>query len=164
PIALSVTRPDTTVLTRGNGVPPAKAAINGAYVYKQFSKNGNQQIILAISGTQILLNTLEILSDLEKTYDVKIIAVTSPQLFEEYRKNNPAGAQEVLADDERALVTTIHNGWTGFLNSFLLPADYEKRSIGISTYLKSGNVKEVYELAGLNPKGIEEKILKSVKK
>src|SRR3989339_279208 len=164
PIALSVTRPDTAVLTRGNGVPPAKAAINGAYVYKQFSKNGNQQIILALSGTQILLNTLEILSDLEKTYDVKIIAVTSPQLFEEYRRNNPAGAQEVLADDERVLVTTIHNGWTGFLNSFLLPADYEKRSIGINTYLKSGNVKEVYELAGLNPKGIEEKILKSVKK
>jgi len=163
PIALSVTRPDTMVLTRGNGVPPAKAAINGAYVYKQFSKNGNQQIILALSGTQILLNTLEILSDLEKTYDVKIIAVTSPELFEEYRKNNPAGAQEVLADHERPLVTTIHNGWTGFLNSFLLPADYIKRSIGINTYLKSGNVQEVYELAGLDPDGIKNKILNSIK-
>lgn len=164
PIALSVTRPDTMVLIRGNGVPPAKAAINGAYVYKQFSKNGNQPIILAISGTQILLNTLEILPDLEKTYDVKVIAVTSPELFEDYRKSNPVGAQEVLADDERALVTTIHNGWTGFLNTFLLPADYEKRSIGINTYLKSGNVKEVYELAGLAPKDIEEKIIKSVTK
>ncbi len=163
PIALSVTRPDTMVITRGNGVPPAKAAINGAYVYKQFSKNGNQQIVLAISGTQILLNTLEILSDLEQNYDVKIIAVTSPELFEEYRKNNPAGAQEVLADKERSLVTTIHNGWTGFLNSFLLPADYEKRSIGINTYLKSGNAQEVYEIAGLDSKGIKEKILKAVK-
>lgn len=164
PIALSVTRPDTMVLTRGNGVPSAKAAINGAYVYKQFSKNGNQPIILAISGTQVLLNTLEILPDLEKTYDVKVIAVTSPELFEDYRKSNPVGAQEVLADEERALVTTIHNGWTGFLNTFLLPADYEKRSIGINTYLKSGNVKEVYELAGLAPKDIEEKIVKSVTK
>ncbi len=162
PIALSVTRPDTMVLTRGQGVPPAKAAINGAYVYKQFSKNGNKKIVLAISGTQVLLNTLEILSDLKKNYDVKIIAVTSPELFEEYRQNNPVGAQEVLTDEERPLVTTIHNGWTGFLNSFLLPADYEKRSIGINTYLKSGNVQEVYEVAGLSPEDIKNKIIKSL--
>ncbi len=163
PIALSVTRPDTMVLKRDNGVPPAIAAVNGAYVYKQFSKNDNQKIILAISGTQILLNTLEILSDLEENYNVKIIAVTSPELFEEYRKNNPAGGQEVLTDEERPLVTTIHNGWTGFLNSFLLPADYEKRAIGINTYLKSGNVQEVYELAGLTPIDIKNKILNSTK-
>ncbi len=163
PIVLSVTRPDTLVLKRGDGVPPAKAAINGAYVYKQFSKNGNKKIILAISGTQVMLNTLEVLPELEKDYDVKIIAVTSPQLFEEYRKSNPAGAQEILADNERVLVTTIHNGWTGFLNFFLLPADYEKRSIGINTYLKSGNVQEVYEYAGLAPNDIKEKIINSVK-
>ncbi|MFA6547491.1 MAG: thiamine pyrophosphate-dependent enzyme [Candidatus Magasanikbacteria bacterium] len=162
PIALSVMRPDTLVLKRGNGVPPAREAINGAYVYKKFVDNGKPKTVLAISGVQVLVNTLEILPELEQQYDVKIIAVTSPQLFEEYRKNNPQKAQEVLADSERSLVTTIHNGWTGFLNSFLLPTDYEKRSIGIDTYLKSGNVQEVYELAGLAPQDIKEKILNSV--
>ncbi len=164
PIALSVTRPDTPVLKRDNGVPPARSAINGAYVYKKFAQTGKSKIILAISGVQVLVNTLEILPELENSFDVKIIAVTSPELFEEYRKINPAGAQDVLADEERPLVVALHNGWKGFLYPFLLPADYERKTIAIDTYLKSGNVKEVYELAHLTPNDIKNKIIDSTKK
>lgn len=162
PIALSVTRPDTLVLDRSNGIPDARAAVNGAYVYKKFEKNKKQKIVLAISGTQVLLNTLEILDELEKNYNVKIIAVTSPELFEEFRKKNPAAANEVLSEEERPLVITLHNGWKGFLRTFTFPSDYEKRTISIDTYLKSGNVKEVYELAGLTPADIKEKIIKAI--
>lgn len=159
PIALSLMRPDTPVLKRGNGVPEAKAAINGAYVYKNFSKNNKPKKILALSGAQILINTLEILPELEKNYNIKIIAVTSPQLFEEFRKTEPKKAQEILADEERPLVTTLHNGWKGFLNNFILPTDFQTKSIGIETYLKSGNPREVYEVAELTPADIKNKIL-----
>jgi len=163
PIALSVTRPDTPVIKRGGDVPSARAAINGAYVYKPFTNNKKQKIVLAICGSQILFNTLEILPNLEKDFDIKILAVTSPQLFEEYRKKDPRSAQEIFPDDERALTIALHNGWKGFLYPFLLPADYNNRSIAIDTYLKSGNVSEVYKVAHLTPTEIEEKILKALK-
>ena len=105
---------------------------------------------------------LEALPELEKTLDIKIIAVTSPQLFEELRKTNPKKAQSILPDDERPLVITLHNGWPGFLHPFMLPADYSNRALGISDYLKSGNPKEVYELAKMTAGDIKEKILKAI--
>ena len=159
PIALSVSRPNTPVLDRGNGVPSAKEAINGAYVFKQFKNNGKKKKVLAISGIQILLNVLAILPKLEKKNDIKIIAVTSPELFAELRKTNPKKAQSILTDKERNLVVTMHNGWKGFLNDFLLPKDYDKRRIGVDTYLKSGNVKEVYELAKLTSEDLYNKLI-----
>ncbi len=163
PIALSVSRPNSLVLKRGDGVPPAIEAINGSYVYKSFSNIGNQKKILVISGSQILLNVLEILPKLEKHgIDVKIINVTSPELFEELRKNNPQKALEILSDEERPLVITLHNGWKGWLDSFMLPADHENRRIGVDTYLKSGNIEEIYEVAELTSDNIFAKILKNV--
>jgi len=163
PIALSVMRPNTPVLKRGDGVPPAREAVNGAYVYRQFKNNGNKKVVLAIAGVQTLLNTLEALPELEaQNLDVKIIAVTSPELFEDLRKNNPQKAQEVLSDEERELVITLHNGWAGFLYPFMLPASYDCKAIGIHTFLKSGNVEEVYKLAGLTAGDIRDKILKAV--
>ncbi|MFH1790013.1 MAG: 1-deoxy-D-xylulose-5-phosphate synthase N-terminal domain-containing protein [bacterium] len=164
PIALSVMRPDTPVLKRGNGVPFAREAVNGAYVYKKFNNDGKQKTILAISGTQTLLNTLEALPDLEQELDIKIIAVTSPELFEDLKKENPEKAKEILPDEERSLVICLHNGWKGFLYPFMLPSDYQEKTIAVENYLKSGNVKDVYELAGLSPKDIKEKIIKIVKK
>ncbi len=164
PIAMSAMRPDTQVIKRGGDVPPAKAATVGAYVYKPFKENGKQKTVLAICGAQMLFSTLEILPNLEKDFDVKIIAVTSPQLFEEVRRDYPQTAQEILPDHERELVVALHNGWKGFLYPFMLPADYTQRTIAIDTYLKSGNVKEVYEVAHLTPPEIEQKILKALKK
>ncbi len=160
PIALSIMRPKTYVFKRGQGVPSAKEAVNGAYVYKKFKNNGKKKIVLAISGVQVLLNTLETLKDLEKTKDVKIIAVTSPELFEEFRITNPKKANSILPDKERKLVITLHNGWKGFLDNFLLPVDQSVRKIGVDTYLKSGNLQEVYELAELTSEDIFKKIMK----
>ncbi len=186
PIVLSVYRPEQPVIKRGQ-VPPAIEANNGAYVYKQFSSTvissvaerslssgvrdssasvgmTNKKLVLAICGMQVLLNTLEILPELEKQgLDVKIIAVTSPELFEELRKTNPAKAQEILPDEERPLVVTLHNGWPGFLYPFMLEPNYAKKAIGITHYLKSGSVAEVYEVAGMTPGDIKEKILSAVK-
>src|SRR5581483_10044592 len=104
PVAFSVVRPGVQVLKRGNGVPPASAARDGAYVFKPFSGNGKPKLVLVICGGQVMSNTLPILPEIEESRDVKIIAVTSPQLFEELRRKDPAKAQEVLADNERQYV------------------------------------------------------------
>ena len=89
PVVFSAVRPGTPVLKRGNGVPPAREAVNGAYVFKRFRDNDKPKKVLVVSGGQVMANLLEILPDLEKRWDVKIVAVTSPQLFEELRRNDP---------------------------------------------------------------------------
>jgi len=162
PVAFSVMRPPTPVLARGNGVPEAKEATNGAYVYKPFAQNGKQKKILAICGGQVMANVLEILPELEQNLDIKIIAVTSPELFEELRLRDPQKANSILADEERQYVIALHNGWPGFLHPFILPGDYPKRVIGITEFLKSGPPAEVYQIAGFDPKSLKEKILEAI--
>jgi hypothetical protein len=90
PVAFSCTRPGTPVLKHGDGVPPAREAIHGAYVFKPFRENGKLKKVLAISGGQVMHNTLQILPEIEEQFDVKIVAVTSPQLYEELRRTDPA--------------------------------------------------------------------------
>jgi len=162
PVAFSVMRPPTPVLIRGNGVPPAREAINGAYVYKPFAGNGKPKKILAICGGQVMANVLEILPELEQNLDIKIIAVTSPELYEELCEKDPQKAQSILSDEERQYVIALHNGWPGFLYRFLMPGNYVKRAIGVKEFLKSGPVNEVYQLAGFDPKALKEKILKAL--
>ncbi len=168
PVAFSVMRPATSVFKRSAGaygdftVKPAREAINGAYVFKPFTNNGKQKRVLAICGGQSLANALAILPDLEKDLDVKIVAVTSPELFVELRRNNSAKANEIFSDEDRQGVITIHNGWSGFLDPFILPADYEKRTLEIDKFLKSGPPADVYKLAQFDPQGIKEQILKAI--
>lgn len=163
PVALSVMRPGTPVLVRGNGVPPARDAINGAYVFRAFKENGKRKVVLVICGGQTMANTLAVLPELEeKGLDIKIVAVTSPELYEELREKDPTKANSILSDEERQYVVTLHNGWPGFLYPFILPADYSKRALGIDKFLKSGPPKEVYEAAKMDPQGIKEKILKAL--
>jgi len=163
PIALSIARPDTLVFDRSGDIPAAREAVNGAYVFRNYKDNGNKKVVLAIAGAQVLLNTLETLSDLEaQGLDVKIVAVTSPELFEDLRKENPEKANSIFADEERERTIAIHAGWKGFLYPFLLPGNYEKRSLSIDNYLKSGSVEEVYGLAELTAEGIKNKILKGI--
>lgn len=161
PIALSLLRPDTLVLDRKWGSDP-RDAVNGAYVYKNYENNKKEKKCLVISGAQILFNTLEILPELEEKYDVKIVVVTAPQLYEELIKNNPAKADGIFSNEDRACAVTLHAGWKGWLYPFLMPVGYTDRTIAIDTYLKSGSMKEVYELAGLTPQDIKEKILKAL--
>lgn len=162
PIALSIMRPNTPVFKRGNGIPLAREATNGAYIFKQFSNSGKRKIVLAICGGQVMANVLEILPQLEKDYDIKIIAVTSPELFEELRENDPQKANAILSDEDREKVITLHNGWPGFLNPFILPKDYDKRVIGIKKFLKSGPPAEVYKVAEFDPEGLKNKIKKAL--
>jgi len=159
PVAFSVVRPGIPVLRRGNGVPPARAACNGAYVYKAFRGNGKPKLVLAIAGGQVLANTLEILPEIEDARDVKIVAVTSPQLYEELRRKRPTTAQEILADEERQYVVALHNGWKGFLYPFLLPADAAARAFGMDEFSRSGKPPEIYHHAGFDAAGLREKIL-----
>ena len=159
PVVFSAVRPGTPVLKRGNGVPPAREAVNGAYVFKPFRQNGKPKKVLAISGGQVMANTLEILPEIEERFDVKIVAVTSPQLYEELRRDNPAKAQEILADDERQYVVTLHNGWPGFLYPFLLPADFQSRVFGMDRFSRSGKPGEIYRAAEFDGAGLRKKIL-----
>lgn len=160
PIALSVARPPTPVFKRGGDIPPAREAINGAYVFKPYRENGKKKIVLVVCGGQTMANTLEAVSELEaQDLDIKIIAVTSPELYAELCQKNPQKAQSILAPEERQRAITLHNGWPGFLYPFLLPEDYPKKSLGINHFLKSGPPAEMYQLAKLTPADIKEKIL-----
>ncbi|HLJ48995.1 MAG TPA: 1-deoxy-D-xylulose-5-phosphate synthase N-terminal domain-containing protein [Bryobacteraceae bacterium] len=160
PVVFSAVRPGVPVLKRGNGVPPAIEAIHGAYVFRPFQENGKRKVVLAISGGQVMSNVLEILPDLEHYADVKIVAVTSPQLFEDLRRHCPQRANAILSPEERQYVITLHNGWRGFLYPFLLPADYENRVLGMDDFSRSGRPKEIYKHAGFDPAGLREAILR----
>ncbi len=158
PVAFSVARPPTPVLERGNGIPPAIEAIKGAYVFRQYRGNGKRKLVLAVCGGQVMANLLKVLPDIEETADVKIVAVTSPQLYEELRARDPKQANEILSDDERQYVVTLHNGWPGFLYPFLLPADYTARVIGMNKFSRSGRPHEIYQDFGFDPAGLREKV------
>jgi transketolase len=146
-------------------VPAAKEATNGAYVFKPFKEDGKKKVVLVICGGQVMANILEILPELEnQELDVKIIAVTSPELYEELKEREPKKAQSILSDEERKYVITIHNGWPGFLYPFILPSDYPGRTIGIKEFLKSGPPAEVYQVAGFDPESLKKRILESLKK
>jgi len=159
PVVFSVVRPPTPVLKRGNGVPPAIEATNGAYVFKPFRGTSKKKVVMVISGGQLMANALEALPEIEEMADVKIVAVTSPQLYEELRKHDPKKANEILSDQERQYVVTLHNGWRGFLYPFLLPSDYPGRSFGIDNFSRSGKPDEIYRHAGFDSAGIREKLI-----
>jgi transketolase len=162
PVAFSVVRPPVPVLKRGDGVPPARQANDGAYVFKPFAGNGRPRLVLAICGGQVLANVLQVLPEIESVADVKIVAVTSPQLYEELRQRDPEQADQVLSDEERQHVLALHNGWPGFLYPFLLPPDYPRRVFGMDRFARSGKPAEVYAHAGFDPAGIRDKILQIV--
>lgn len=157
PIALSTTRVGVPVIKRGNGVPDAEAATNGAYVYKEYSGVGKKKIAAVVSGGIVLNNLIRIVPELEKKgMDIKIVIVTSPELFDELRKNNPTVAEGIWSKFDRTNALTFHNGWKGFLKDFLLPSEANQKSVGVDTYLRSGNADEVYSQTGLTSEKMKE--------
>ena len=162
PVVFSVVRPGVPVFARGEGVPEAREACNGAYVFRPFRENGKPKLVLVISGGQVMANTLEVLPEIEERRDVKIVAVTSPQLFEELRRDDPAKAASIFSDDERQYVVTLHNGWRGFLYPFLLPGDHRARTFGMDDFSRSGNPKEIYRHEGFDAAGVRAKILGAI--
>jgi len=160
PVVFSVVRPGIPVLKRGDGVPPARAAVNGAYVFRAFQENGKPKRTLVVCGGQVMANVLAILPELEEVSDVKLVAVTSPQLFEELRQRDRAKAESIFSDEDRGRVTALHNGWRGFLYPFLLPADYTDRVFGMDHFLRSGKPDEIYRAAGFDAAGLRAKLLR----
>jgi transketolase len=162
PIVFSAVRPGTPVLPRGNGVPSAREAVNGAYVYKPFTENGKPKKVLVVCGGQVMANVLTVLPQLQETCDVKIVAVTSPQLFEELRHRDPEKARAIFSDADRALAITLHNGWGGFLYPFLLPADHTERTFAMDAFSRSGKPNEIYKDAAFDPDSLKRRILDSL--
>jgi transketolase len=154
PIILALPRIATPVLSRDNGLSDNKSCLQGAYIYKNFENNGRKKIVLAVSGAVTLQSTLQAMVEVLKKYDVKIVAVTSPELFVELQSNNPEKAGKIISDEERATAFCLHNGWKGFLDELLLPINAVKRRQGIDNYLKSGSAPDILEMAGLDSKGI----------
>jgi transketolase len=97
----------------------------------------------------------------EARFDVKIVAVTSPQLYEELRRTDPARAAAILSDEERQYVVALHNGWPGFLYPFVMPGDYRSRVFGMDRFSRSGKPDEIYRNAGFDCEGLRKKILTS---
>lgn len=159
PVVFSAVRPGTPVLRRDAGVPPARAAVQGAYVFKPYRDNGKPKRVLVICGGQVMANVLETLPRLEECADIKIVAVTSPQLFEELRRSNPEQALEIVSPEERLHAVAVHNGWRGFLYPFLLPDDHAGRTFGMDDFSRSGKPGEIYQHAGFDPIGLAERIL-----
>ncbi len=163
PIVFSVVRPGVPVFSRGGTTPAAIEAVNGAYVFRPYTNNGKRKLAIAVCGGQVLANLLEALPAFEGVADIKIIAVTSPELFEELRIRDPRKAASILSDNERHNLIAFHNGWHGFLYPFLLPADGLARCYGIDRFQRSGRPGEIYAAAGFHPKGIEEKIARHLR-
>jgi transketolase len=92
-------------------------------------------------------------------HNVKIVAVTSPQLYEELRRSAPAKAAAILSDEERQFVVALHNGWPGFLYPFVMPGDYQSRVFGMDRFSRSGKPDEIYRNAGFDCEGLRKKIL-----
>ena len=159
PVVFSAVRPGTPVLKRGDGVPAARAAVDGAYVFRPFRGNGKRRLVLVVCGGQVMANVLEVLPAIEERADVKIVAVTSPQLFEELRQADPRKAEEILSAEERAGALALHNGWRGFLYPFLLPADHGPRTFGMDDFSRSGKPGEIYRAAGFDAESLRERIL-----
>ncbi|PIR78604.1 MAG: hypothetical protein COU28_00765, partial [Candidatus Magasanikbacteria bacterium CG10_big_fil_rev_8_21_14_0_10_36_16] len=166
PIILSVSRPDVHVLSRGKNaccgqfVSPAKEATNGAYIFKDYKNNAKQKMCVAVSGAIVLNNLLQVLPELEnKNLDIKVVVVISPELFSDLKKKNKNKAESIFNSDDRKVCVTLHAGWKGFLRDFLDNDYFDERSIGLETYLESGNVEEVYEMAKLTSEDIKKKLL-----
>ena len=125
---------------------------------------------VAVSGAIVLNNLLQILPDLEKEkMDIKVVVVTSPELFVEFKKKNKKKADSIFSKEDRRVCITLHAGWKGFLRDFVDNDFYsakggsasggEERSIGLETYLASGSVEEVYVMAKLTSNDIKKKLL-----
>ncbi len=162
PVAFSVVRPGTPVLRRGDGVPPAREALQGAYVFRAFRENGKPRKVLVVSGGQVMANLLKILPEVEEQWDVKVVAVTSPQLFDELRRSDPGKAEGIYSASDRQCAVALHNGWSGFLYPFLLPADYTDRVFGMDEFSRSGKPDEIYRAAGFDAEGLRKKLLCNV--
>jgi len=141
-------RPGTPVFEAGRRRARGAGSHPRRLRFQAVPRNGKPKKVLAISGGQVMHN-------------VKIVAVTSPQLYEELRRSAPAKAAAILSDEERQYVVALHNGWPGFLYPFVMPGDYQSRVFGMDRFSRSGKPDEIYRNAGFDCEGLRKKILSS---
>ncbi len=147
PVILSLGRVDTPVFEHD-----ANLATQGAYILKDYSDNDKPKQVIAVCGGKMMDNLFKALPKIEENKNIKIIAVTSPELYLEHKPN-------IITEEERKTLITLHNGWKDFLNPFIMPENYQSRTLGINTYLKSGQPDDVYRVAGFNPEDLAKKII-----
>ena len=153
PIALAVSRPGVPVYDKDSAL-----SVNGAYILKDYDDNDKEKLVLAVSGSTVMVNVMEKEKKLKK-YNIKIIAVTSPELFLELNKKEQ---KAILSDDEREQLITIHSGWKGFLRPLMYGKNIENRIISIDNYLESGKADDVYKLAKMTSTDIKDKIIQII--
>lgn len=163
--ALEVGEPIVLSLARSNFPVNEKIALNldkvnqGAYIYKDFKSKKEKVSVLVVSGMRNILTAEEIIPKLEKDgYAVKIINVTSPELFVDLEKNNPEITEKIISIDEKQIAITINNGYSTFLSDFIEGENIKERMIGIDNYLKSGSSEELYDYAGFSSEKLYQKI------
>jgi len=162
PIVLSVGRPNVPVIDR-RGHASAREAVNGAYVYRDYNSSRGRKLCLVVSGSIMLENLEKIISELEaRDLNVKIVAVTSPQLFAKYKITNTEKAERIFSAEDARIAVTVHAGSRIYLHDFLSGENIERRSIALDSYYPSGRVEEVYEAAGMDASSLLEKVLKMV--
>ena len=89
PVVFSVVRPGVPVLeARQRGAAGARGDQRRLCV-QAVPRQRQAEAGAGVCGGQVMANLLEILPELEERHDVKIVAVTSPQLFEELRQSDP---------------------------------------------------------------------------
>ena len=132
PVVFSAVRPGTPVLDarqwRAAGhAKPSTAPTSSS----RSAKTASRKLVLAISGGQVMANVLEILPEIEENADVKIVAVTSPQLYEELRRTDPAKGRR----DSIRRRTAVRGGASQRLArlpvSVPAPGDYSRRVFGM---------------------------------
>ena len=157
PIVLSLARPSFVVSKK---IALSLDKVNfGAYIYQDFEKEQKKKAVLVVSGMRNILNVEEIIPKLEKDgFAVKIIAVSSPELFVELEKNYPETAEKIISSEEKDIAITINNGYSEFLADFISGQDLHGRMIGVNEYLKSGTPEEIYDYAGLSSEKLYKKI------
>jgi transketolase len=158
PIVLAIPRNKTEVFVRGKGIAPASKAVNGAYVFKDYENSIKKKIVVVVSGAKVMENLLIVLPDIQKKYNVKIIAVTSPELFVEYKKRNPKLVEKILSEKEKQTAVVLKNGSIDAMYSVVFGDMEKKRMFGIDRFLYSGTVEEVYEASGFSSQNIKDKI------
>lgn len=164
-IILHLTRPPIQIPDRGRlAIPSHFEAARGAYVVRDFRSNQPHGGVIIVQGTSAMVSVIDILPELEwRGLNVKIICVTSPQLFalqsEEYRN-------QVLSPGDRldsTVITTqarwLMHDWlfNKVAEEYALSADWDNR------WRTGGSLEEVLDEAHLTPKWVLEGIERFVR-
>ena len=152
-VALHLTRPPVTIPDREElGMDHFFAAAQGAYVIREYDANAPKQGCLFVQGTTSTANVIELLPKLaEKKFNVKIVAVPSPQLFavqpQDYRDRVITAADRwdstYITNRSRRLMRDW--AFNPLADEYAMSSDFDDR------WRTGGNLDEVIEEARLDP-------------